>query len=182
MGDEAAGGALEERIRQARHVSIDGGAVLYDLTHGMDFSKSRETAEAGVRVLWDEDGAAWWTVQGEDVKFTPNHGIEIRLPDEHNRRIAKTVEEFKADLKNTELALHLSGQLSPVSGCRVGWAPAILMGPSGPASRNGPRSTSAAERKSSGSIPRCRTTSPSRRNRRCRTDHPAPRREEARKP
>ena len=128
-GEDSNGSALEQRIRQARHMSIDGTTALYDLTYGIEFSKPRQSAEAIARVLWREDVQAWWKLAGGKVEFTPSHKIEIRVPDEHNRRIAKTVGDFKADLENTELADYLSGYLASVSDSRVDWATVFLMGP-----------------------------------------------------
>ena len=129
MGGGAQGATLEAAIRQSRSLNADGTKAIYNLLYGIDFSKPRVTAEAIARVVWEEDIQAWWSVQDGKAVCSPTRQIEIHLPDEHNRKIAKTVDEFKADLMNEELGDHLGGYLDSVSNYSVDWATVFLMGP-----------------------------------------------------
>ena len=121
--------SLEGAIRATRTVNADGSKAIYNLAYGVDFSKPRATAEAIASVLWHEDVAGWWSIQEGKAVCAPTRQIEIHLPDEHNRKIAKTVDEFKEDLRNHELADHLGGYLASVSDYNVDWATVFLLGP-----------------------------------------------------
>ncbi len=129
MEGDARAARLEEAIRQSRTVNADGTKAIYNLLYGVDFSKPRLTAEAISRVVWEEDVQSWWSVQDGKAVCTPTRQVEIHLPDEHNRRIARTVDEFKLDLMNEELADRLSGYLDTVSNYNIGWGAVFLMGP-----------------------------------------------------
>ncbi len=120
---------LEQRIRQSRVGSVDGRSVVYNLTRGVDFSHPRATAEAVAQVVWDQDVHAWWKVENGAPSCTPTGTVEIWIPREPNRKIAKAVDEFKEDLKNHELADHFSGYLNQASDYQVGWGTVFLMGP-----------------------------------------------------
>src|SRR5207247_5726061 len=91
--------ALEASILEARNLYVDGMKAVYDLTSGTDFSKPRLTAEAIARVVWEQDVESWWTWRGEEPVFKPNRKVEIRLPRDQHRKVAKAAEEFQKDLK-----------------------------------------------------------------------------------
>lgn len=129
MEGSGSGDRLEEAIRQSRTVNADGTKAIYNLAYGVDFSKPRLAAEAIARVLWHEDVAGWWSMQDGKPVCAPTREIELHLPDQHNRKIAKTVDEFKADLMNGELGDHLSSYLDSVSNYNVDWATVFLLGP-----------------------------------------------------
>ena len=103
MGDSAEEN-LETSIRSVRKVSLDGTKAVYDLTSGIDFSRPRRTAEAIAKVVWEQDARSWWNWRGGDPIFEPHHKVELRLPRDHDRKVARAAEEFREDLKKHELA------------------------------------------------------------------------------
>ncbi len=131
MEGSARGAGLEGAIRQSRTLNADETKAVYNLTYGIDFSKPRVTAEAIAKVLWEEDVQGWWSVQDGKALCIPARQLELRLPDEHNRKIAKTVDAFKGDLMDQELADHFRGYLDSVSNYSVDWATVFLLGPLG---------------------------------------------------
>lgn len=120
---------LEREIRASRKASSDGATVVYDLRFSVDFSKPRRTAEAIARVVWDEDAKGWWSVVDDQPTCTPTSTVELWVPDQHNRRIAKAVEDFKADLRKEELGDEMSGYLASVEDRNPDWAAVFLLGP-----------------------------------------------------
>lgn len=121
--------SLEAVIRSARRLSLDGSRATYDLTSGIDFSKPRQTAEAIARVLWDQDVKAWWSFQGGLPVFAPNRKVEVRLPRDHHRKVAKAAEEFWKDLENDEFAPQVRWYVSRVRDERADWLNIFLWGP-----------------------------------------------------
>src|SRR2546425_3508379 len=98
-GGSSAEETFEAGIRAARKLSMDGTRAIYDLTSGIDFSKPRRTAEAIARVAWQQDVESWWTWEGTEPVFKPNRTVEIRLPRDPDRKVARAAAEFQADLK-----------------------------------------------------------------------------------
>lgn len=134
QGDDVVGGSrkgpsLEARIRASRSANLDGTRVVYDLAHGMDFSRPRATAEAIARVVWEEDVEGWWSLKEGRPVCVPTGTIEIRIPAEHNHRVAKAVLEFRKELMNEELADYLSEYLDSASEYEVSWPTFLLLGP-----------------------------------------------------
>lgn len=120
---------LEQQVRQSRTASVDGRSVVYNLTRGVEFSHPRATAEAVAQVVWDQDVHGWWSVKDGVPSCTPTGTIEIWIPQEHNRKVAKAVEEFKKDLKQGEVADHFGTYLDRAEDYQVGWGTIFLMGP-----------------------------------------------------
>ena len=94
---------------------MDGQNVVYNLSRGVDFARLRATAEAVAQVVWDPDVRGWWKVENGVPSCTPAGTIEIWVPREHNRKVAKAVQEFREDLRDGELADYVGGYLSRVS-------------------------------------------------------------------
>ncbi len=120
---------LEQQVLQSRTGSVDGRSVVYNLTRGVDFSHPRATAEAVAQVLWDQDVHDWWSVDEDVPSCTPTSTVEIWIPQEHNRKVAKTVDQLTAELKDDELAQHFNRYLSRAENYQVGWGTIFLMGP-----------------------------------------------------
>src|SRR2546427_809772 len=118
MAGSSAEETLEAGIRAARKLSMDGTRAIYDLTSGIDFSKPRWTAEAIARVVWEQDVESWWTWEGTEPVFKPNRTVEIRLPRDPDRKVAKAAAEFQADLKE-ELAPSIASYLSSLNDPRA---------------------------------------------------------------
>lgn len=120
---------LEQQILQSRTASVDGHSVVYNLSRGVDFSHPRATAEAVAQVLWDQDVHDWWSIENDVPSCTPTGTIEIWIPQEHNRKVEKAVEEFTHELKDEELAPHFSDFLNRAENYQVGWGTIFLVGP-----------------------------------------------------
>ncbi len=123
------GQELEWRIRQARRASRDGTLVTYDLRSGVDFSDPKFAAEAIARVVWEADVHAWWHADAQSVSMTPTGSIEILLPAEHHRRLAKAVADFNKDLESQWLAAGIHAFLESLSKADVDWAAVAVAGP-----------------------------------------------------
>ncbi len=121
--------ALETRIRASRKPSLDGTKAVYDLRFDVDFSNPRRTAEAISRVVWDEDVKSWWSVKDGSPVCTPTGTVELWVPSQHNRRIAKAVQDFQEDLRDHELGGALSDYLASREDHSTDWGAIILMGP-----------------------------------------------------
>lgn len=122
---------LEARIRRARRASLDGTRVVYDLTTGMDFSKPRRAAEAIADVLWNEDVKAWWSVASGTATCRPTHSVQILVPEEHHRKIMKTVDEFKRDLVRQGFAEDFHWYIELLGDREVDWPTIFILGPLG---------------------------------------------------
>jgi hypothetical protein len=120
---------LEARIRASRRLSSDGLRAIYDLTSGVDFSKPRQTAEAIAQVVWDEDVKAWWSWGAGRMVFNPSRRVEIQLPREHHRNVAKAAEEFEEALKKGEFAPFVHPYLYAVTDHRADWFTIFFLGP-----------------------------------------------------
>lgn len=128
MAGSSAEEALEARILAARKLSLDGTRAIYDLTSGVDFSKPRRTAEAIARVVWEQDVESWWTWKGREPVFEPNRKVEIRLPPDHDLKVAKAAAEFQADLKE-EFAPSVDSYLYSLADDRADWFSIFFLGP-----------------------------------------------------
>lgn len=120
---------LEQQVLQSRTAGVDGRNVVYNLSRGVDFSHPRATAEAVAQVVWDQDVHAWWSVEDDVPSCMPTGTIEIWIPQEHNHKVAKAVDEFKKDIKDDELAYHFGRYLDRAEDYQVGWGTVFLMGP-----------------------------------------------------
>ncbi len=129
LGGSAGESELEGRVRAVRKLVLDGSEAIYDLRFGVDFSKPRRTAEAIARVVWQEDVQAWWTVNNGKPVCTPTHRVKLLVPDEHNRRIGKTLDEFTKDLREQDLGERVAGYLDSRANREADWGAIILMGP-----------------------------------------------------
>jgi hypothetical protein len=121
--------SLEARIRAARKLSLDGLKAIYDLTSGIDFSKPRQTAEAIAQVIWEDDVKSWWSWQAGEMVFNPARRVEIRLPREHHRKVAKAAEEFEEALKKGEFAPSVDPYLYAVTDHHADWFTIFFLGP-----------------------------------------------------
>ena len=121
--------ALEPRIRAARKLSLDGTRAIYDLTSGIDFSKPKRTAEAIAQVVWEQDAQSWWNWRGGDPYFEPHYKVELRLPPDHNRKVAKAAEEFREDLKSHELAPFVDSYIGRQTDDSADWFTIFFLGP-----------------------------------------------------
>ncbi len=128
MAGSSAEETLEAGIRAARKLSMDGTRAIYDLTSGIDFSKPRRTAEAIARVVWEQDVESWWTWEGTEPVFKPNRTVEIRLPRDPDRKVAKAAAEFQADLKE-EFAPSIDSYLYSLNDDRADWFSIFFLGP-----------------------------------------------------
>jgi len=128
MAEGSAEEALEASILEARNLSVDGMKAVYDLTSGTDFSKPRLTAEAIARVVWEQDVESWWTWRGTEPVFKPSRKVEIRLPRDQHRKVAKAAEEFQKDLKE-EFAPSVDSYLYRLTDDRADWFRIFFMGP-----------------------------------------------------
>ena len=129
MAGNSAKETLETRIRAARRLSLDGTKAIYDLTSGIDFSKPRQTAEAIAQVVWDQDVESWWKWEGDELIFAPSRKVELRLPSDHDRKVAKAAEEFLEDLKKEELAASVRSYVDRVTDDRADWFAIFFLGP-----------------------------------------------------
>jgi len=120
---------LETSIRSVRKVSLDGTKAVYDLTSGIDFSRPRRTAEAIAKVVWEQDARSWWNWRGGDPIFEPHHKVELRLPRDHDRKVAKAAEEFREDLKKHELAPFVDSYLYQQTDDCADWFTIFFLGP-----------------------------------------------------
>src|SRR5256885_7053131 len=120
MAGSSAEETLEAGLRAARKLSMDGTRAIYDLTSGVDFSKPRRTAEAIARVVWEQDVESWWTWEGTEPVFKPNRTVEIRLPRDPDRKVAKAAAEFQTDLKE-EFAPSIDSYLYRLNDDRAEW-------------------------------------------------------------
>jgi len=120
---------LETSIRSVRKLSLDGTKAVYDLTSGIDFSRPRRTAEAIAQVVWEQDARSWWNWRAGDPIFEPHHKVELRLPRDHDRKVAKAAEEFREDLKNHELAPFVDSYLYRQADDRADWFTIFFLGP-----------------------------------------------------
>jgi len=120
--------ALEAGILAARKLSLDGTRAVYDLTSGIDFSKPRRTAEAIARVVWEQDVESWWSWEGTEPVFKPNRKVEIRLPRDHQRKVAKAAAEFQEELKE-EFAPSINSYLYRLNDDRADWFSIFFLGP-----------------------------------------------------
>ncbi len=120
---------LEQQVLQSRTASVDGRSVVYNLTRGVDFSHPRATAGAVAQVLWDQDVHDWWSVDEDVPSCTPTSTVEIWIPQEHNRKVEKAVDEFKHDLRDEELAPHFADFLNHAENYSIGWGTIFLTGP-----------------------------------------------------
>ena len=102
--------------------------AVYDLTSGTDFSKPRLTAEAIARVVWEQDVESWWTWRGTEPVFKPNRKVEIRLPRDQHRKVAKAAEEIQKDLKE-EFAPSVDSYLYRLTDDRADWFRIFFLGP-----------------------------------------------------
>ncbi len=116
-------------MRASRKLSLDGREVVYDLRFGVDFTNPRRAAEAIAQVVWEEDASAWWSVTDAGVVCTPTRTVTIWVPSEHNRRIAKAVQEFRHDLRDHELADAVSSYLDSRENREADWGMIFFMGP-----------------------------------------------------
>ena len=128
MAGSTADEMLEARIRAARKLSLDGTRAVYDLTSGIDFSKPRRTAEAIARVVWEQDAKSWWSWRDTDPVFEPNRKVEIRLPHDEHRKVAKAAAEFKGELKE-EFAPSVDSYLHGLADDRADWFTIFFLGP-----------------------------------------------------
>src|SRR3989475_13242418 len=128
MAGSSAEETLEAGIRAARKLSMDGTRAIYDLTSGIDFSKPRRTAEAIARVAWEQDVESWWTWEGAEPVFKPNRTVEIRLPRDPDRKVARAAAEFQADLKE-EFAPSIDSYLYSLNDERADWFSIFFLGP-----------------------------------------------------
>src|SRR5947208_9753213 len=158
MAEGSAEEALEASILAARKLSVDGTKAVYDLTSGTDFSKPRLTAEAIARVVWEQDVESWWTWRGTEPVFKPNRKVEIRLPRDQHRKVAKAAEEFQKDLKE-EFAPSVDSYLYRLTDDRADWSGSSSWDHSGPISSSTRRTGRDRERRSMASSPRWRATS-----------------------
>ena len=94
---------IRDQITNSRREYPDRSLVVYDLTTGVDFSKPRNTAEALADVFFHMDASKWFREEGDKLVFKAGNRVEIRIADEHNRKIEKTVEDFRKDLRNDEV-------------------------------------------------------------------------------
>jgi len=108
---------------------LDGLRAIYDLTSGVDFSKPRQTAEAIAQVVWDQDVKAWWSLRDGMPLFAPNRKVEIRLPKDPHRKVAKAAEEFWKDLEDSEFAPQVRWYVSRVRDDSADWLRIFLWGP-----------------------------------------------------
>jgi len=129
MAGDSAKESLEVRIRAARKLSSDGLRAIYDSTSGIDFSKPRQTAEAIAQVVWEQDVKDWWRWQGGMPIFVPDHKVEMRLPTDHHRKVAKAAEEFWEDLEKEEFAPHVGWYVARVRDDRADWFTIFFWGP-----------------------------------------------------
>ena len=95
----------------------------------MDFSRPRQAGEAIARVLWDADVRDWWSVTEGKAAFAPTHRVQILVPDEHNRKVAKAVDAFKKDFEQEDFADHFRGYLSSSTDYNIDWATIFVFGP-----------------------------------------------------
>lgn len=95
---------LREQIVSCRRSYPERSLVVYDLTTGVDFSKPRETAEALADVFFHMDASKWFKEENNSLIFNATESVEVRIADEHNKKIAKTLDDFKKDLKKDEIA------------------------------------------------------------------------------
>ncbi len=102
--------------------------MVYNLTRGVDFSHPRATAEAVAEVIWDQDVHAWWSVEADVPSCSPTGTIEVWIPQDHNRKVAKAVEDFKKDLNEDELATHFGRYLDRAENYQVGLGTVVLVG------------------------------------------------------
>jgi hypothetical protein len=139
--------SLEARIRAARRLSLDGKTAIYDLTSGIDFSKPRQAAEAIAQVVWEQDVQSWWSWNaspgpfaplrgpaspasiGGEPTFAPDRKVEIRLPRDDHRKVAKVEKEFREDLKKGEFAPYIGWYVDRLRDDRPDWFVIFFLGP-----------------------------------------------------
>src|SRR5205823_2751758 len=79
----------------------------------------RNPAEAIAQVVWDQDVESWWKWEGDELIFAPSRKVELRLPSDHDRKVAKAAEEFLEDLKKEELAASVRSYVDRVTDDRA---------------------------------------------------------------
>jgi hypothetical protein len=128
-GGDSVDDPLKARILAARKLSLDQSRAIYDLTSGIDFSRPRRTAEAIAQVVWEVDVKDWWTWKDGEPVFAPDHKVELRMPAEHHRKVAKAVEEFEEGLKNNEFAPEFAWYTARARDDRADWLSIFIWGP-----------------------------------------------------
>lgn len=123
MGDN-----LEEQILNARKVAMNGSDVVYDLTSGVDFSKPRKTSEALAKVIFEKDVSSWVQTDGEKISVVPKTKLEIRILDNHNKAIEKTLKDFRKDMEYDELRTKYSRQIETAATYKAGVASYLFLG------------------------------------------------------
>lgn len=119
---------IEGEIERARRTSMDGSTVTYDLTSGVDFSKPRRTGEALAKVLFEQDISKWISIKDNDLVVKPSAKLVIRITEEHNRAVEKTIDDFRKDVKNDELKIHYSQQIESAANYQAGIASYMFLG------------------------------------------------------
>jgi len=126
-GEHGRGNAGGENPRGPAAV-LDGTRAVYNLTSGIDFSKPRRTAEAIARVVWELDAKSRWGWRDRDPVFEPNRKVEIRLPHDQHRKVAKAAAEFQEELKE-EFAPSVDSYLYGLADDRADWFSIFFLGP-----------------------------------------------------
>jgi hypothetical protein len=111
---------IKEQIANSRSVYPDRSLVVYDLTTGVDFTKPRVTAEALAEVFFNMDVSKWFKEENGSLTFNAKDSVEIRIADEHNKRIEKTINDFKKDLDKDELRRAYSSEIEAAANYHAG--------------------------------------------------------------
>lgn len=107
---------------------MNGAVVVYDLTSGIDFSNPRKTGEALARVIFEQDVSRWVKVEGNKITINPSTKLDIRIMDDHNKAIDKTMNDFKKDMEKDELRGHYSQQIEAAANYQAGIASYLFLG------------------------------------------------------
>lgn len=107
---------------------MDGSVTTYDLTSGVDFSKPKNVGEALAKVIFEKDVSSWIKVDGEKVTVKPTSKVEVRIMDEHNKAVEKTIKDFKKDMEKDELKTHYSEQIEASANYQAGIASYLFLG------------------------------------------------------
>lgn len=119
---------LEEQILAARKMSTDNSMVTYDLTHNVDFSHPRKTAEAFAKVFFETDAVKWFSIADGDVDFKPAYKAVILVDEEDNKDVEKTMKDFIKDIEYDEISekyirkIEKSGALKSLIPTGLGYA------------------------------------------------------------
>lgn len=119
---------LEDQIANARKATVGGSDIVYDLTSGVDFSKPRKTGEALAKVIFEQDVSKWISVDGENLTVKPTGKVEIRIMNEHDRAVEKTIKDFKKDVEDDELRTHYSQQVESAADYQAGIGSYLFLG------------------------------------------------------